>query len=131
MRPLQYDGTHYSFMLPPHTKSVRVVSRASRPSDVIGPFVDDRRYLGVLVAKIVFVSDSQSYEITSHVQTETLDGWYGAEGESCAWTNGNATLPLCEHMTQGRMGLLLLEVLAGGPYLLSYPQADVRLSQSA
>lgn len=118
-------------MLPPHTKSVRIVSRASRPSDVIGPFVDDRRYLGVLVAKIVFVTGSQNYEITSHLQTETMDGWYGAGEEPCAWTNGNAVLPLCEHMAQGRMGILLLEVRAGGPYLLSHPKADVRLSQSA
>lgn len=131
VRPLRYDGTHYSFMLPPHTKSVRIVSRASRPSDVIGPFVDDRRYLGVLVAKIVFVSGSRSYELTSHVQTETPEGWYGAGEEACAWTNGNAVLPLCEHMTQGRLGILLLEVRAGGPYLLSNPKADVRLSQSA
>ena len=52
IRPMRKTAHHYSFMLPPNTESVRIVSRSSRPSDVIGPFVDDRRYMGVAVADV-------------------------------------------------------------------------------
>ena len=50
VRPMRKTADQYSFMLPPDTQSVRIVSRASRPSDVIGPFVDDRHRMGVAVS---------------------------------------------------------------------------------
>lgn len=40
------------FMISADVKSVRIVSNASRPCDVVGPFVDDRRTLGVLVGDV-------------------------------------------------------------------------------
>ncbi|BAU38668.1 outer membrane protein [Acetobacter pasteurianus NBRC 101655] len=118
IRPMRNNGQQYSFMLPPGTKSVRIVSRASRPADVIGPFVDDRRYLGVAVTNIHLLSAKNQYDITAHLQAEKPEGWYATDWTDCAWTNGNAELPLGEYMLDCKMGILSITVRAAGPYLV-------------
>ncbi|ANA15317.1 hypothetical protein WG31_14425 (plasmid) [Acetobacter oryzifermentans] len=119
VRPMRKTAHQYSFMLPPDTQSVRIVSRASRPSDVIGPFVDDRRYMGVAVADVRLQCAKQHFDITSHLQAEKLEGWYETDWTDCAWTNGNAELPLGDHLSHGKMGILSMTVRAAGSYLLS------------
>ncbi|WP_250698527.1 Hint domain-containing protein, partial [Acetobacter pasteurianus] len=74
VRPVRHEGQHYSFMLPANTQSVRIVSRASRPADVIGPFVDDRRQMGVAVADVHFITAKKLYPITAHLQAEKPEG---------------------------------------------------------
>ncbi|GCD49892.1 Hint domain-containing protein [Acetobacter pasteurianus] len=118
IRPMRSNGQQYSFMLPPGTKSVRIVSRASRPADVIGPFVDDRRYLGVAVTKIYLLSAKNQYDITAHLQAEKPEGWHATDWTDCAWTNGNAELPLGEDLLDCKMGILSITVRAAGPYLV-------------
>lgn len=118
VRPMRKTANQYSFMLPPDTQSVRIVSRASRPSDVIGPFVDDRRYMGVAVADVHLLCAKKSFEITSHLQTEKPEGWHATDWTDCAWTNGDAELPLGDHLAHGKMGILSMTVRAAGPYIV-------------
>ncbi|MCP1203322.1 Hint domain-containing protein [Acetobacter oryzoeni] len=119
VRPMRKTAHQYSFMLPPDTQSVRIVSRASRPSDVIGPFVDDRRHMGVAVADVRLLCAKRQFDITSHLQAEKPEGWYETDWTDCAWTNGNAELSLGDHLSHGKMGILSLTIRAAGPYLLS------------
>ena len=127
IRPMRKTAHHYSFMLPPNTESVRIVSRSSRPSDVIGPFVDDRRYMGVAVADVQLQCAKQQFDITSHLQDEKPSGWHDTDWTDCAWTNGNAELPLGDHLTHGKMGILSMNIRAAGPYLLNTkPNSDMK-----
>ncbi|MCX2562327.1 Hint domain-containing protein [Acetobacter farinalis] len=119
IRPMRQTAQHYSFMLPPDTKSVNVVSRASRPSDVIGPFVDDRRYMGVAVGEVRLFCAKQQFDITSHLTAEKPAGWHDDMGwDGVAWTSGNAELPLGDHLSNGKMGILSVTVRAAGPYVV-------------
>ncbi|WP_255031730.1 Hint domain-containing protein [Acetobacter persici] len=119
IRPMRQSAQNYNFMLPPETKSVRIVSRASRPSDVIGPFVDDRRFMGVAVGEINLQCAKQHHAITPHLQTEKPAGWQADMGwDGVAWTTGNAELPLGDYLSNGKMGILSLTVRAAGPYIV-------------
>lgn len=127
IRPMRKTEHHYSFMLPPNTGSVQIISRASRPADVIGPFVDDRRYMGVAVADVKLQCAKQQFDITSHIQAEKPAGWYAEGWDDCFWTNGNAELPLGDHLTHGKMGILSMTIRAAGPYLLNTkPNSDMK-----
>ncbi|ATI12890.1 MULTISPECIES: Hint domain-containing protein [Acetobacter] len=118
VHPMRKTAHQYSFMLPPDTQSVRIVSRASRPSDVIGPFVDDRRYMGVAVADVRLQCAKQHFDITSHLQAEKPEGWYDTDWTDCAWTNGDAELLLGDYLLHGKMGILSMTVRAAGPYVV-------------
>ncbi|BAU37484.1 outer membrane protein [Acetobacter pasteurianus NBRC 101655] len=126
IRPMRHEGQRYSFMLPANTQSVRIVSRASRPADVIGPFVDDRRQMGVAVADVHFITAKKLHPITAHLQAHKPEGWHDTDWTDCAWTNGNAVLPLGD-FTKGSMGLLSLTVRAAGPYLLDESEKQVQV----
>ncbi|GCD52524.1 Hint domain-containing protein [Acetobacter pasteurianus] len=127
IRPFRQDGQHYSFMLPANTAYVHIVSRASRPADVIGPFVDDRRFMGVAVADVHLLCAQQLYDITSHLQVEKPEGWHDTDWADCAWTNGNAMLPLGGY-TKGKMGLLSMTIRAAGPYTVqNHKTAEAKL----
>ncbi|KAA8383952.1 hypothetical protein FOH24_17010, partial [Acetobacter tropicalis] len=118
VRPVRQEENVYSFMLPPGTTSVRIVSRTARPTDVIGPFVDDRRELGVAIGTISLITANKKQLVLTHLASEKPDGWYSENGErSIAWTNGNAFLPLEERAFPHQILLLSLTVLAAGPYL--------------
>ncbi len=112
------NGT-YNFILPANTQEVHLVSRASRPADVIGPFVDDRRTLGVAVGDITLLSAAKQQAVTAHLQAEKPEGWFVGEQADLAWTNGNATLPLPAQRTQGAICMLSVKIRAAGPYLLA------------
>ncbi|WP_256940142.1 Hint domain-containing protein [Acetobacter malorum] len=116
IRPIRREGQRYSFMLPANISSVRIVSRASRPADVVGPFVDDRRMMGVAVADVHLVAANKKSLVTSHLQAVKPAGWHSTEWTDCAWTNGDAVLPLGD-LTQSGMGILSLNIRAAGPYL--------------
>ena len=117
VRPVHHHATQYRFMLPPGVTSVRVVSHASRPSDVVGPYVDDRRMLGVAIASVQLITAHQTQSITAHLQSDKPAGWYAAD-TSHAWTDGNASLPL-PVFEKNTMSMLCLEVCAAGPYRLA------------
>ena len=111
------DNGKVTFVIPKNTKNVRIVSRASRPSDVIGPFVDDRRYLGLLIKSIKLFNKNKSFDIDIHLSEENLDGWHKLDSDSVRWTNGNAFLPLEDYCKDDKC-VLVLEIVSAGPYVL-------------
>lgn len=115
------DGTHL-FMIPAGVEAVRILSRTTRPCDVHGPFVDDRRHLGVLIGAISLQGMKKNIKITSHLTTVEADGWSVQENLPCRWTTGNALLPL---NAEGQCGILSLQVLSSGPYLTMPEQTRV------
>lgn len=118
LRPVRCRDEQYSFMLPSGTQSVRILSRASRPTDVIGPFVDDRRQMGVAVGEVSLVTAKGQQTVTTHLQENKPEGWHADMGwNGVAWTNGNALLPLDAQQVEGDMALLSLTIRAAGPYL--------------
>ena len=124
IRPVRFAGGNALFMLPEGVESVHLVSRSARPSDAEGVFVDDRRELGVLVGKVSLWQAASTHVITSHLSGNAA-GWYAPEGQR-SWSAGYAQLPLEQHIAeQGAM--LSVEILAGGPYLLSTEQTSAAL----
>ncbi|MGX7346400.1 Hint domain-containing protein [Acetobacter pasteurianus] len=123
--PANCKNDTYNFILPANTQAVRIVSRASRPADAIGPFVDDRRTLGVAVAEVTLLSAAKHQAVTAHLQAEKPEGWHATDWTDCAWTNGNAALPLPTQHTQGAICMLSVKIRAAGPYLLDDTAQDV------
>jgi len=119
--PLRISGDKHVFMLEGDVRHLTLRSNASRPCDAIGPFVDDRRKLGVLVGRITIFSNAQMREVEKHITSETLEGWLCRDGHHCRWTNGEARLPLTLHADEGPH-LIAIEIVAGGPYLMEQPE---------
>lgn len=115
LHPVRRAAGHLMFMVPSTMKVARLVSRSSSPSDTVGPFVDDRRSLGVLIGKMCLFNPKTTEDITRHLCDAELSGWHGLEDGACRWTAGNAVLPLPER-EQSAMSMLSIEVLAAGPY---------------
>ncbi|MFT8308261.1 Hint domain-containing protein [Acetobacter malorum] len=127
IRPVRRDGQRYNFMLPANVASVRIVSRASRPADVIGPFVDDRRQMGVAVGDVTFVTAARQENIVAHLAEAKPEGWHADMSRAdVAWTTGNAVLPLAG-LTEGNMGLLSLNILSAGPYVEEVQKEDAQV----
>lgn len=68
-------GGRSLFMIPASVRAVRLVSRASSPQDTIGPFVDDRRMLGVCIGDITFYDSGRSICLTARDDETAGDGW--------------------------------------------------------
>lgn len=120
IRSIRCQNQTYSFMLPPNTSAVRIISRANRPCDVIGPFIDDHHLMGVAVGEISLVSAKKNLSISSHLNSTKLDGWHKDIGwNGVAWTNGNALLPIDKHLIDGGIAILSLTIRAVGPYFLT------------
>ncbi len=117
-RAREQDG-RVTFMIPAGAETVRIVSNASRPCDVVGSFCDDRRTLGVAVGAISVFEGNRDRRITAHLDDATLQGWHAVEGDA-RWTSGDAVLPLGERLPDG-IALLTIEIKAAGPYLAARP----------
>ncbi|MUH03571.1 hypothetical protein GM609_08720 [Bombella sp. ESL0387] len=122
-------GQRYLFRLSEGCNEILLVSRVSRPCDVIGPFVDDRRWLGVLVSQIqLFWEDGERKNVTEFLSAPRQDGWDVQEAAPCRWTNGAARLVLPVHPGRKQPLFVSVEVLAGGPYLAkARPTEGIRL----
>ncbi|MCH4091697.1 Hint domain-containing protein [Acetobacter sp.] len=121
----QVDG-YTTFRLPAGVKSVRIVSRVSRPCDVVGPFLDDRRLMGVAVVQIKLFDDGKPHVLSSYRQQEILSGWCSVDAGETRWTSGDALLPL-EGRVSGVFTQLAIQIVAGGPYAVhdTVDMADV------
>jgi len=117
IRPARQSNGRVMFMIPSDIQSVRIVSNTSRPCDVIGPFVDDRRNLGVLVGQITMFESNRTHTLTAHLHETDLSGWNNVEEGTMRWTAGNALIDL-GHRAPGSLGLMAIEIKAAGPYLL-------------
>lgn len=111
--PIRTRGEQFVFMLPEGCQSVRVISPAARPVDHIGPFVDDRRTLGVLVGEVTIWSAEQTHQLSSHLSDPYADGWWSIETSHARWTGGNARLDLGQTLKMSG-GILSLQILAHG-----------------
>ncbi|GAN53707.1 Hint domain-containing protein [Tanticharoenia sakaeratensis] len=115
LTPVRMRNGHAIFALPQDCDSVRIVSRSSRPDEVIGPFVDDRRMLGVLLESLTLWDSDQTQAI--ELAGIAAPGWHDAEGPY-RWTRGDALLPLPSRAPHGT-ALLGLRIAAAGPYRVS------------
>ena len=118
IQPLRTVDKCVMFMIPDGLDTVQIVSNSSKPSDTRGPFVDDRRNLGVLIGEVLFFEGNKKREIIHHLTDDALNGWYGIAHPSTRWTNGNASLPLGPRKP-GSIGLLSLSIEAAGPYCVT------------
>jgi collagen type I/II/III/V/XI/XXIV/XXVII alpha len=96
VRPMYAENGLYIFRLPKGTTAARLVSRASAPTDS-QPWLDDRRRLGVYVARIVVWGAGDNVQELPVDHPSLSEGWWAVEGNGMTlrrWTNGNAVLPL-------------------------------------
>ncbi len=91
LRARWHNGQRHMFQLPRGEKAVRLLSRAAVPAQVIGPFVDDRRSLGVAVERIVVWRGLEDQVLAA--TDLALAGWHEPEG-AVRWTDGDAALDL-------------------------------------
>jgi len=124
IRPTRVVNGHAVFALPAGVESVDVVSRASRPCDAIGPFVDDRRELGVLVGAVKLFDSDVTKAASLHLEEAGLAGWHGIEAPTMRWTTGRATLPLGTRAPHA-VGTLVVEVVSAGPYVVEADAAPL------
>ncbi|WP_086632148.1 Hint domain-containing protein [Commensalibacter intestini] len=115
------NNGRFIFSLPEGTNEVRLMSRTSKASRVIGPFVDDRRDLGVLVGEITLLEKNSHTSITEHLTSAELSGWDVKEQTACRWTNGNAELKVRATPAQNT-GVLVIQVLATLSYVVENAQ---------
>nr|WP_294916119.1 Hint domain-containing protein [uncultured Neokomagataea sp.] len=113
--PVRQVGNRYVFQLPSGISRVGLQSRTCQPKDTIGPFVDDRRHLGVLIGEVTLFASEETKVITSHLEEEAALGWHGIDEVGCRWTKGMAVLSLGQRL-EATLGILSVEVLTGGPY---------------
>ncbi|KFL87909.1 hypothetical protein AmDm5_1911 [Acetobacter malorum] len=117
IRKIRKQDGMASFMLPAGVTQVRLVSRASRPCDVEGPFVDDRRMLGVLIGDVVMQEGNlPPRSITQPTQNSTLPGWHAAEPNGARWTDGYALLEVPSTLPHA-VRIVTVKILSAGPYL--------------
>ncbi len=82
--------SRHFFVLPSGTRRVAIVSRTFVPALVEGPFVDDRRRLGVAVKDARLWTGLQTRTLTAGDSTR---GWHAAErGAQAVWTDGAGLL---------------------------------------
>ncbi|BAT19995.1 Hint domain-containing protein [Asaia bogorensis] len=119
IKPLRRKGNWYVFMVPADLRNLHLVSRVFKPSEAIGPFIDDQRLLGVLVQDIVIYDSRQTTEIDIHLTQPNLPGWDVLEEGKHRWTQGRANLPINDITTETEF-MLCIEVISGGPYPLGF-----------
>jgi hypothetical protein len=118
IRPVLAEGIVHAFALPAGAKGLRLRSRTGRPADVVGPFLDDRRALGVAVGQIsLWAGRRRTVTVETHLAGD-YSGWHAAEpAAKCRWTDGDAELPLDAILPKDQPILLRIEIVQAGPYL--------------
>lgn len=120
LRPLYSHNGRHVFALPAGTAEIRIVSRASAPTDV-RPWLEDRRELGVYVSRLVLRGAHDVHEVPVD-HPDLSHGWWAVERDGAAlrrWTNGNAIVPLPQgtaatmlevHASHGGLSYLVGEI---------------------
>ncbi|HQT64008.1 MAG: hypothetical protein B7Z75_12335 [Acidocella sp. 20-57-95] len=123
LQPLKSVGNRVTFAIPADAGPFSLASRTSRPCDVVGAYMDDRRALGVSVGAMILHAGGQQIAITAHLDGAPLAGWHAPEGPTHRWTNGLAELPLSA--APGGLDMMLdITILQAGPYLAAPVLAD-------
>ncbi len=95
IRPILINAGTYQFAIPPGLQEVYLVSRAAAPTDT-RPWIEDRRLLGVYVARISVQLAGRNVEMPVD-HPGLVDGWWGVEWSESGlrrWTAGKARVPL-------------------------------------
>jgi hypothetical protein len=122
LQPVYAANGRYHFLLPQGVREVRLVSLTASPTDT-RPWLEDRRRLGVYVARIVVRSAQEVQDIP--VDHPALSkGWWSVEHngtELRRWTDGDAvlSLPVTDAAT-------MLEIHATNSGLTYLAQDDAR-----
>jgi len=105
------EGGCHVFHVPAESAVVHICSPAARPSEAIGPFVDDRRLLGVLVGAMTLYAPDGTSSIDVCRFLQHARGWHDANEPAQRWTNGCGVLPLGSAVGAGKR-VLALQILA-------------------
>ncbi|QCE35035.1 hypothetical protein FAI40_06625 [Acetobacteraceae bacterium] len=118
IKPANKRRNQYFFQIPAGQTAQSLVSKIFRPSESVGPWIDDRRQLGVLVGKVLVGINTEFHAIDAHhYHVANAPGWDVVENTPCRWTKGEATLPSFGKQEVLQFGYsLIIEILAGGPY---------------
>jgi len=128
--PIRLNQRWAVFSLPAGQNAVQIVSRHARPCDTYGPYLDDRRDLGVRVGEVTLFGSDITRPVTAHLDNDAVAGWYDeGAGAKSRWTNGRALLSLGEAL--GTQALLTIEVLETALYLQDYSTGTVASEQVA
>jgi hypothetical protein len=95
VKPIYGDGDLVIFTLPRGVREVRLVSRAASPTEA-RPWLEDRRRLGVRVARLVLRGADEVREVPLD-HPDLAGGWWAVERDGqviSRWTDGEAVLPL-------------------------------------
>jgi hypothetical protein len=128
IRPVRNAGGKYLFMVPAGETDLRLTSRTARPSDIAGPFIDDRRDLGVLVGEIAVYDGRKKTALKTHLETAHLSGWFEQENATRRWTNGNARLPVDLASLRAPAAILEIQIVGAGPYIVEYPADNAAIA---
>jgi hypothetical protein len=113
VRSIAEQAGRFTFIIPRETGNVSLASRAGAPTDA-RPWLEDRRCLGIYVARIVLRASDEVYDMPLD-HPGLAKGWWAVEREGVAmrrWTNGDAILPLPRFS-----GLAALEITLDGEML--------------
>jgi hypothetical protein len=116
IRPVRQNGDRYFFMVRPGDTELYLVSRTARPSETIGPYIDDRRALGVLVGGMTLHDGRRKINLDGHLAGADLPGWFGFDDPAHRWTNGNAELPVELGKLRAPAAMLEIQIVQAGPY---------------
>ncbi len=123
------SGGCHMFCLPVGAKPARLLSRTAVPAEVVGPFLDDRRRLGVAVEKVVLWSGL----VDTVLKPTDLDlpGWHPAEGHF-RWTDGDAGLDLpAAYAADTFLGIHIASTMQYARHDTSTPSAAAPLRSAA
>lgn len=91
--PTRTNNNNLVFIVDANTDYFYILSSAARPCDTVGPYMDDRRNLGVLVGTIQqWVSDN-THVIKSHL-VENCSSWNNIENGEVRWTTGRSKVAI-------------------------------------
>ncbi|MCQ8242388.1 Hint domain-containing protein [Rhizosaccharibacter radicis] len=91
IRACWHDALRQMFRIPRGARPVRLLSRAGVPAELVGPFVDDRRSLGVPVERLVVHHGAGA--IVLRAAELASEGWHEEE-RGVRWTDGSASIEL-------------------------------------
>jgi hypothetical protein len=110
LKPIYSDSNRVIFILPRDVPEVQLLSRAQSPTEA-RPWLDDRRKLGVRVARIVLRGVDELHEVPVDHPGLT-QGWWAVERDGQMmgrWTDGDAVMPL-----PAMSGNVMLEIHLAG-----------------
>ena len=124
--PLERIGaSHVAVDLPAGIERLTLRSRAASPAEIDGPFVDDRRRLGVAFSVAVLASGGSLIGCDLADPAVAPAGWHPAESDGTVcwrWTDGDATLVLPRTQAGAR---LVLAMHATGRYPVAAPLRSI------